>query len=149
MEKLTNIKTSVFAVVGVVGSVITNLIGGWDKALQVLLIFMVIDYASGLILAGVFKKSKKSETGALESRVGWKGICKKVMTLLIVLMGSQLDILLGLDYIRYGLIIGFIIDEGMSIIENYGLMGFKLPEMLSNAFDILRKHKETKVEVKQ
>ena len=145
MEKLTSIKTWLFAVIATIGSIITNLIGGWDKALEVLLIFMAIDYFSGLILAGVFKKSKKSETGALESRAGWKGILKKVMTLAIVLMGAQLDILLNVEYIRYGLIIGFIIDEGMSIVENYGLMGFKLPETLSNAFDILRKHKNSGV----
>lgn len=144
MESLTKIKTSIFTAIAIVGSVITGLLGGWDTALQTLLIFMLIDYVSGLVLAGVFKKSTKSDTGALESRAGWKGVCKKGMTLLFVLMGTQLDVLLNVGYIRYGLIIAFIVDEGMSIIENAGLMGIPLPDAITNALDILRKQKDVR-----
>ena len=140
MESLTNIKASVFAILAVAGSIITKFLGGWDMALQALLIFMLIDYITGLVVAGVFKKSSKTDTGALESRAGFKGIVKKIMTLLLVVMGYQLDLLLDVDYLRTGLIIAFIVDEGMSVIENIGLMGIPLPDILIKAFDMLQKN---------
>ena len=143
MENLTNIKTSVFTSIAIIGSAITSFIGGWDTALQTLLIFMAIDYVSGLVVAGVFKKSNKTESGGLGSRAGWMGLLKKVMTLILILMGNLLDLLLQVEYIRYGLIIAFMIDEGMSIIENAGLMGIPIPKLLSDAFDILRKKGDT------
>lgn len=147
MESLTNLKAGALASIMAIGSVLANLFGGWDTDLQTLLIFMSIDYISGLVVAGVFKKSNKSESGALESRAGWKGIVKKCMTLLLVLMGNQLDIIMQVNYIRTGLIIAFLVDEGMSILENAGLMGMPMPEMLKNAFDILKKKEAVKEEV--
>ena len=59
-----------------VGAFITSLIGSWDAAIITLIIFMAADWITGLTVAGVFKKSPKSETGALESRVGLKGLCR-------------------------------------------------------------------------
>lgn len=146
MVNVKGIKTSVFAVIATLGSIITSLLGGWDTALQTLLIFMLIDYVSGLVVAGVFKKSNKTDTGALESMAGFKGIIKKVMTLLFVLMGNQLDVMLQVDYIKTGLIIAFSVDEGISIIENAGLMGIPLPEFLINALDMLKKTNKNKEE---
>lgn len=139
MENLTSIKTSFFTVIGVIGSIITGLLGGWDTALQTLLIFMAIDYIMGIIVAGVFHKSEKTETGALQSNVGWRGICKKGVTLLFILIGAQLDKMMGLDSIRYGLIIAFSTNELVSIVENGGLMGIPIPSLLTNAIDILKK----------
>lgn len=79
-------KNRICTAIGVVGSFIASLFGGWDAALVTLIMFMCIDYVSGLIVAGVFHKSQKSETGALESKAGWKGLCRKCMTLLFVLI---------------------------------------------------------------
>ena len=149
MESLTNIKTSIFATIGVLGSIITGLLVVCDTALQTLLIFMVIDYILGLIVAGVFHKSNKTETGTLESLAGWKGICKKVVTLLMVLVGTQLDKITSADYVRYGIIIAFIVNELISITENAGLMGLPIPQLLINAIDILKKQKPTEKEVKE
>ena len=59
--------------VGALGSAIASLYGGWDASLQTLIIFMAVDYVTGLLVAGVFHASPKSRTGALESRAGWKG----------------------------------------------------------------------------
>ena len=64
----------ILSVIGCVGSVIASLFGGWDAALVTLLIFMGVDYVTGLIVAGVFHTSEKTENGALESRAGWKGL---------------------------------------------------------------------------
>ena len=65
-------KEGICTAVGVVGSAIAAAFGGWDQALVTLVIFMVIDYLSGLIVAGIFHNSRKTENGALESRAGWK-----------------------------------------------------------------------------
>ncbi len=99
--------------------------------------FMVADYITGLIVAGVFHKSKKSENGALESHVGWKGLCKKGVTLLFVLIAYRLDLALNLDFIRNTVIIGFMANELISITENAGLMGAPVPKVLLKAIDIL------------
>ena len=104
--------------IGVVGGFIASLFGGWDAALITLLMFMVIDYISGLIVAGVFHNSNKTETGTLESKAGWKGLCRKCMTLLFVLISYRLDLALNVNYIRNAVIIGFMANELISIVEN-------------------------------
>ena len=130
-------KSAICTAIGVVGGFIANLFGGWDAALTTLLLAMAIDYASGLIVAGVFHKSKKTESGALESRAGWKGLCRKGMSLLIVLIGHRLDLAIGVNYIREAIIIGFIANETISIVENAGLMGLPLPAVITKAIDVL------------
>lgn len=125
--------------IGVVGGFIASLFGGWDAALITLLMFMAIDYISGLIVAGVFHNSKKTETGALESKAGWKGLCRKCMTLLFVLIAYRLDLALGVSYIRDTVIIGFMANELISIVENAGLMGLPLPAVITKAIDVLTK----------
>lgn len=133
------LKRMVCAAAGTVGSVFAYLFGGWDAAMAALLIFMGIDYLTGLIVAGLFHKSPKSENGKLESRVGWKGLCRKGMTLLIVLIAVRLDMLLGTEFIRNGVIIGYMTNEVLSIIENAGLMGVPVPEAISRAIEVLQK----------
>ena len=146
MEKANTIKTTLLAIVGMAGSVIANLLGGWDTALQTILIFMAIDYVTGLVVAGVFKKSTKTDTGALESKAGWKGLCRKGMTLLIILVAAQLDKVTGTEVIRNAVIIGYIANEALSIIENAGLMGLPVPKFITNAIDILKKKSEGDVD---
>ncbi|MBD5462909.1 MAG: phage holin family protein [Lachnospiraceae bacterium] len=131
------VKEMFCAMVGLVGSFMAKLFGGWDAALVTLIIFMCADYLTGLIVAGVFHESKKSENGALESHAGWKGLCKKGVTLLFVLIAYRLDLALGLDFIRTTVIIGFMANELISIIENAGLMGIPIPKVLNKAIDIL------------
>ena len=129
---------AVFAAVGAVGGVIARALGGWDNAVVTLIIFMVIDYAMGIIVAAVFKKSEKSENGGLSSRVCWIGLARKVMTLLFVIIANRLDVLIGTDYIRTGVIISFCASELISICENAGLMGVPLPSVITKAIDILK-----------
>lgn len=127
---------------GVVGGFIASLFGGWDAALTTLVIFMGIDYVTGLIVAGVFHNSGKTESGALESKAGWKGLCRKCMTLLFVLIAYRLDLAIGVDYIRNAVIIGFMANELISIVENAGLMGLPLPDAINKAIDVLTEQKE-------
>lgn len=130
-------KEGICTSIGVIGSVIASLFGGWDNGLITLLIFMAIDYISGLVVAGVFHKSKKSQTGTLESKAGWKGLCRKCMTFLFVLIAHQLDAVIGSNYIRDAVVIAFIANETISIVENAGLMGVPLPAVITKAIDIL------------
>lgn len=138
-------KSGICTAAGIVGSAIAALFGGWDEALVTLVIFMVIDYVSGLIVAGVFHASKKTESGTLESRAGWKGLCRKDVTLLFVLVAHRLDMAIGVDYIRNAVIIGFMANELISIVENAGLMGIPLPKVIQNAIDILTEKSEKEV----
>lgn len=117
-------------------------IGGFDAALLTLVIFMSVDFISGLVVAGVFHKSQKSATGALESKAGWKGLSRKCMTLLFVLIGHRLDLMLGIDYVRSAVIIGFAANELISIVENAGLMGLPLPDAVIRAIDLLKDKSE-------
>lgn len=127
---------------GAVGSAVATLFGGWDAGLATLLIFMGLDYVSGLVVAGVFHKSTKTKTGALESSTGWKGLCRKVMTLIFVLVAHRLDLVIGTNYIRDAVIIAFIANETISLVENAGLMGVPLPAVIIKAVDILQKKTE-------
>ena len=134
-------KTIICTISGIVASAVAILFGGWNQALATLLLFMMIDYISGLIVAGVFKRSNKSESGALESKAGFKGLCRKCMVLVFVLIGARLDMLLHMTYIRDAVVIGFAVNELLSIMENAGLMGIPLPKALSEAVDILQSGK--------
>lgn len=135
-------KRVICTVVGMVGGFIASLFGGWSTGLVTLLIFMSIDYLSGLIVAGVFHNSPKTGTGTLESRAGWKGLCRKCMTLLFVLIAYRLDLALGISYIRDSVILGFMTNELISIVENAVLMGLPLPAVIMKAIDVLTKKAE-------
>ncbi len=124
---------------GLIGSFIASLFGGWDTGIATLLLFMGIDFFSGLAVAGIFKNSTKTETGALESKAGFKGLCRKCMILLFVLIAYRLDLAIGTNYIRDTVIIGFMANELISIVENAGLMGIPLPGVLVKAIDVLKK----------
>lgn len=135
------LKTFICSCIGFIGGGIAYLFGGWDASLTTLLIFMICDYITGLIVAGVFHKSKKTKTGNLESRAGWKGLCKKFVTLLFIIIANRLDIQMGTHYIKDAVCIAFISNELLSIIENAGLMGIPMPEALTKAIAVLHNNK--------
>jgi toxin secretion/phage lysis holin len=136
-------KQVICTVIGAVGSGIAALFGGWDTGLVSLLIFMALDYVSGLVVAGVFHKSNKTDTGSLESKTCWKGLCRKCMTLVFVLVSYRLDLIIGTNYIRDAVIIAFMANELISLVENAGLMGIPLPAVITKAIDILQKKSES------
>lgn len=139
-------KEGIFTGIGVVGGFIASLLGGWDAALVTLIIFMGVDYLTGLIVAGVFHNSEKTETGTLESRAGWKGLCRKGVSLLVVLVACRLDLVIGSNFIRDSVVIAFIANETLSIVENAGLMGIPIPAVIARAIDVLKKKAESEDE---
>lgn len=132
------IKIFILSGVACVGAAIASLLGGWTGAMTTLVILMFIDYVTGIIVAGVFHASPKSSGGALSSAVGFKGICRKFVILLIVVVACRVDLLLDTNIIRDATCIGFCANELVSITENAGLMGIPLPRKLVEAIEVLR-----------
>lgn len=135
-------KQKLCTIAGIVGGGISALFGGWNAAIGALIVCMAVDYATGLMVAGIFHASHKSKGGGLESGAGWKGLTRKFVTLLIVLVANQMDLLLEVRYIRDAVIIGFCANECISILENAGIMGLPIPKLFSNAIDLLNHHSE-------
>ncbi len=130
-------KEKLLIFLGSIGGLISTLFGGWNAALTTLLMFMAIDYISGFFIAVVLKKSPKTKTGAASSKASFAGLLKKGMILFIVLVAAQLDILSGVNFIKDATIIAFIANETISIIENAGYMGIKVPAVIMKAIDVL------------
>ena len=135
---MTNRLAAVSAATGVVGGVFSALIGGWDLALETLCVIMLLDYITGLIVAGVFKKSPKSEGGALDSKAAFKGLVKKSLIIIIVVAFHQADKLTGKSFFRDGACWAFFLAELISVIENVGLV-YPLPSFITKALDWFRK----------
>ena len=119
-------KETICTIAGILGSFIAGLFGGWDTSLITLLLFMGIDYITGLAVAAC-GKSPKSDTGRLSSKIGWRGLAKKCVSLL-----------LGTSYIRDAVCIAFTVNELISITENAGLLGVPLPAVITKAIDLLQ-----------
>ena len=134
---IIEIKIWFLSALGFIGGGLVALLGGWDVALTALIILMGVDYLTGILVAGVFKASPKSECGSLESKAGFKGMVRKGCMLLIVLVAVQLDLVLNTDIVRSFSIIAFCANEVISIIENAGLMGIRIPTVITNAIELL------------
>ena len=130
-------KETICTVVGIVGSFIAGLFGGWDASMVTLLLFMGVDYITGIAVAAC-GRSPKSDPGRLSSKIGWRGLAKKCVSLLLVLVAVRLDITLGTSYIRDAVCIAFTVNELISITENAGLLGVPLPGILTKAIELLQ-----------
>ena len=139
-------KNIIITIFGSIGSLLSFLVGGFDSVMIALLIFMVIDFLSGIILALAFKNSKKTKNGGLSSHAGIVGLTKKIFILFLVALATQLDIVLETSFIRDGTVIGFISMEGISIIENASLAGLPIPRVIKDALEIINKKEKDKDE---
>lgn len=111
------------------------LVGGFDIAIQSLLIVMVIDYLTG-VASAIYNKE-------LSSKVGFKGILKKFCYLCVVALSVVIDNLIGQSgVIRTIVIYFFVANDGLSIIENLAEMGVKLPKKLIDSLEQLKKKGE-------
>ena len=122
-------------VISVILTTFVYLIGGFDIAIQSLLIVMVVDYLTG-IASAIYNKE-------LSSKIGLKGILKKFCYLLIVALSVVIDNLLGQSGLIRSLVIYFFVaNDGLSIIENMAEMGVKLPQKLIDALEQIKKKGE-------
>jgi toxin secretion/phage lysis holin len=123
--------------------VVVYFIGGFDLFLEALLVCMLVDYIMGLTVAGLYQRSEKTDTGGLNSFVGWMGISKKITSLLFVIIGVELQKMTGIAGIREGIIVALVLNELISIIENAGLMGVPVPKPLTDVIDVLKAKEKT------
>ncbi len=133
---------SLSAILGVIGGTIIKELGGWGEDLKTLIGLMGIDMLMGILIAIFWKASSKTKNGALESKACFRGLVKKGAALAFVYVGNRLDITLGMDYIRTAVIIAFIANELISIVENAGLMGLKYPQIITDCIEMLKKKQE-------
>ena len=135
-------KEGICTLTGILGAALCWAFGGWDAAMAALLVCISVDYISGSLVALVFHKSSKTESGAYNSAYGLKGLCKKGLMLLFVLVAVQIDRLLGTAYVRDAVCIGFCANEILSFVENLGLAGIPMPEAVTKALEQLQ-HKKS------
>jgi len=130
MEKYFN------AIVAVLAIFFTYLFGSWDLALQVLIVFMVLDYLTGVLHAYLI--------GQLSSEVGFKGLVKKCMILVVLIIGVMLDRILGTGTWVFRTLVCYfyIANEGISLLENVGNIGIPIPNKIRNALEQLNKDDE-------
>lgn len=131
-------KETICTLFGLLGSALCWAFGGWDASLMALTVCMSVDYISGSLVALVFHTSNKSETGSYNSAYGLKGLCKKCLMLLFVIVAVQADNLMGGDYVRDAVCIGFCSNEILSIVENLGLAGVPMPQAVVKALEQLQ-----------
>lgn len=119
------------AILPVLSVVAGFLFGGWSVLLTILLVFMVTDYISGVVAAGY--------EGKLSSKVGYLGIARKVMILVIVAMAHLVDTALGDAHLfRDAAIFFYLSNELLSLLENAGRMGAPIPPFMQKAIAVLR-----------
>lgn len=138
MEKFTTVKSSVFAVATVIGGTMSYFLGGWDMLLKVLVLLQGVDWLLGTGISAILHKSKKSEDGRLNSSAGWRGLFKKGITLVIVLVATQVGVVIGSDVIRDGVVMAYITIEVVSILELGELAGVPIPQVLRNAISSMQ-----------
>ena len=129
---------------GTIGGVVSGLFGGFDAMFWFLAIIMALDYISGVIVAGM-NKSKKSEHGGLDSKIGFRGICKKAIIFLVVILSVVLDGFIGGDkaIFKTMTMVFYIVNEAISVLENAAIAEVGLPpKMLEKLKDVLDQGKE-------
>ena len=131
-------KNGILFLFATAGGTIAYLLGGWDASIKALIWFMAADFATGLMVAFIWHRSKKSEDGKLDSKASFKGLCKKISILFMVLIATQLDIAMNSNFVRTSVVIFFIGNEGISLLENFGLMGIPYPKFLKKSLEVLK-----------
>ncbi|PXV86253.1 Cph1 family holin [Lachnotalea glycerini] len=118
-------------IVAFLGRILGWVLGGLDALIYALIVFIIIDYITGIMLA------IKNKT--LSSEVGYKGIIKKILILIIVSMGNIMDnyILNTGSTLRTLIIMFYLANEGISILENAGILGLAIPQKLKDAIQKL------------
>ncbi len=118
-------------VCGVVGGLLSSMYGGWTPALSVLLYLVIGDYVSGLIASVI------DGTG-LSSRVGFKGIAKKVAIFFLVLVAHKLDVAMGVRILMSVVVYFYVANELISVIENLGRIGVPIPKQWIQVIKVLK-----------
>lgn len=131
------IKDAVLAALAAAGAILANALGGWDALLKLLVALMAADYLTGIAVAAIWHRSNKSDSGALDSKAGFKGLVKKCAIVLLIYIAVLLDKAVGTHYVRSAVMLFFVGNEGLSLLENIGLMGVEYPEFMKSMLQAL------------
>lgn len=135
-------KEFICAALAGIGTFLTFIFGDWDVALQCLVIAIALDYISGIIKAFVNKE--------LSSKIGVKGILKKVGVLVVVALAVLIDKITGESgAVRTLVIYYFVANEGLSIVENLGEAGLPIPDVIKKALKSLKNESKGKTNGKK
>lgn len=134
-----SIKAIICTAGGLAGAAVAAIWGGWTEAMTILCILMALDYIAGILVAAVWHRSPKTETGGLESMAGLKGLIRKIFILALVAVAHMIDRLIGTNYIRDAVAIAFSLNEIISILENAALMGIPIPKVMQKGLELLRR----------
>jgi toxin secretion/phage lysis holin len=125
-------KEVIQSVLAVISTGLIYLLGGLDIAMTCLLIAIILDYVSGMLKAFITKQ--------VSSKVGFKGILKKVSILLVVMLAVLIDRVTGeTGAIRTLVVYYFVANEGLSVLENLGQAGVPIPQSIKKALKALKK----------
>lgn len=138
MDKTSDFIIKIKGLITLIGGILTSLLGGWDMTLKVLVIFVIVDYILGFISAGV--------NSQLNSKVGFKGICKKIVLFIPIGIAFALDNLFQTDMLRNMAVMFYIANEGLSITENLAKIGVPLPKFLIQMLVQLQSENDEKEE---
>lgn len=118
-------------ITGFIGAIASFLFGGWSLLIQVLVVFIIIDYILGVIVAAMY--------GELNSKIGFRGIAKKVMILVLVAVAHSIDKITAGDgtFIRDAVIFFYLANELLSILETVGRTNLPIPSVLKKAVETL------------
>lgn len=108
-------------------------LGGWGGPLYALVLFITIDYITGVMCAVADRK--------LSSEIGFKGICRKMVIIMLVGVGAMLDgyVIKSGEVVRTAVIFYYLSNEGLSILENAARLGLPVPEKLRDMLEQLKK----------
>lgn len=119
------------------GAIAAHLYGGWNWALTVLVWLVVIDFVTGMIAAGI--------EGKLKSKISFVGAAKKVGILLVIAVAHLVDTLIGDgNMVRDAAILFYVVNELLSLVENFGRIGLPVPKVLTNAVEVLKQKGDAK-----
>ena len=141
-------------ILAAIGGAIASFFCGLPPLIWVLLAVMTIDYITGII-CGLMGRSKKTETGGLSSNAAFKGLMKKMLIILVVLLAALLDKAVSMgtgaafEAVAGATCLWFIASEGFSILENVASMGVPVPKILMQALEIMRRKAEPAEEQKK
>lgn len=130
ISNLSNFGKVVYTMIAVILGAVANALGGFDDALRLLIVLIVADYITGCAVA--IKKKK------LDSSVGFTGLIKKVIILILVWIGFELDKSLGAQFLRNAIIFFYASNEGVSVLENTSKLGVPYPDKLKDILEQLK-----------
>lgn len=133
----TGTEVHIGGMVSAIGTVLTYFMG-WDDAVEALLVLMVLDYITGMLAAYINPNLQ------LNSERGLRGICKKIMILMLVVVGHELEKAVGIPAVQSVVAWFFIGNEGLSIIENSAKAGIPVPQKLRATLEQLSAEKGVK-----